>query len=420
MIFSRLASGLHVVVATLLLLTTVCASAQTIDDDMHKLINYKRMTAKDKAIFREQRKEQMSMWEKDSIPENFRIPIELISYRSKSARYYTLYNSKYQTGIGFVPSDLAPLYEQEAWRAYKKYGADAPSLCVVLAQQFSESAFNPYAVGDEGKSIGLPQLYRKTARELYKADKQFWSSFFAFNKKGNHYFRNHRMQIRFPFEFLPLIKEYDAQHKIDGLRNYNGVGEQAMAYAEKVMFRSLIYEEHFAKYRNIPIDTCNFRETLFGLINLSLTNQGQAEVDGQQLEQMFRNILQGYSDGSISGIYLQKYYVNVAESNPLSVTQSTNFTVPSVGRDFYLKVEDGQILYNYFADSQQMLDALNHPHNSDFYLYYKSGKKIVKITSFKGVGKRMIYSNVKPGDLIYIPPGTILTPLDNDIELIIR
>ncbi len=407
--------------ATLIGNERACAqSAAHIDDELKQLVNYRRMTDKNKATFRKQRAEQISKWADDSIPDNFRIPIQLISFRNASARYYSLYNAKCRTGIGYVPSDLAPLYEQEAWRAYRKYGSNAPSLSIVLAQQFTESAFNPYVKGDKGKSIGLPQLYAKTARMLYRTDKASWNTFFNFNRKGEHYFYSHRMQVRFPFEFLPKIKGYDAEHKLDGLRNYNGSGDEAFAYAEKVMLRSLLYEEQFAKYNAVPLDTANFRENLFGLINMSLLCHELPELPVSKLDQMFRNILSEMSDGYARQTYIDKYYVNVMESDPLSIKTESDFIIPATDKDFYLRIEDGQVLYNYFADNQQMLDAINNPQNNEYYLYYRQGRKIVKISSYKGIGNRTIYSNVKPGDLIYIPPGTVIKSPGNNLLFVVR
>ena len=118
---------------------------------MKRLVNYWRMTEKNKATFKKQYESRTAKWTEDSIPANFRIPTELISFRNGTTRYYAFYNVKYKMGIGYVPSDLVALYEQEAWRAYKKYGVDAPSLSIVLAQQFTESAFNPYITGDQGE-----------------------------------------------------------------------------------------------------------------------------------------------------------------------------------------------------------------------------------------------------------------------------
>lgn len=404
-----------------ILLASLATPAQSsADAEMKRLVNYWRMTEKNKATFRKQYETRTARWTQDSIPANFHIPAELISFRNGTTRYYALYNAKYKTGVGYVPSDLVSLYEQEAWRAYKKYGINAPALSIVLAQQFTESAFNPYIKGDKGQSIGLPQLYYKTARMLYRTDRDTWKPFFAFNRNGEHYFLSNRMQVRFPFEFLPNVKGYDADHKLDGLKNYNGFGEEAFAYAEKVMVRSLMYEELFAKYNAIELDSTNYRENLFALINLNLVCRNLPELPEATMDQMFRNIISGIDNGRIRKSFIERYYVNVMESDPLSIDSKVEFTVPATEQDFYLLIEDGHTLYSYFADNQQMLDVINNPQNSRYYLYYKQGRKIVKISSYKGVGKRTIFSNVKPGDKIFVPPGTVLKSTDNNLMLIIR
>ncbi|MBO7477140.1 MAG: hypothetical protein J6U04_04310 [Salinivirgaceae bacterium] len=404
-----------------ILIASLAAPAQSsADAEMKRLVNYWRMTEKNKATFKKQYESRTAKWTEDSIPANFRIPTELISFRNGTTRYYAFYNVKYKMGIGYVPSDLVALYEQEAWRAYKKYGVDAPSLSIVLAQQFTESAFNPYITGDQGRSIGLPQLFRKTARMLYQTDRETWRHYFAFKRNGEHYFLSNRMQVRFPFEFLPNVKGYDAEHKLDGLKNYNGFGEEAFAYAEKVMKRSLMYEELFAKYNPVELDTTNYRENLFGLINMSLLCHNLPELPESTMDQMFKNIISGIDNGRIRKSFVERYYVNVMESDPLSIDSKVEFIVPATEQDFYLLIEDGHTLYSYFADNQQMLDVINNPQNSRYYLYYKQGRKIVKIDSYKGVGNRTIFSNVKPGDKIFIPPGTVLKSTDNNLMLIIR
>ena len=109
------------------LFASLVAPAQSsVDAEMKRLVNYWRMTEKNKATFKKQQDARTAKWAEDGIPANFHIPTELISFRNGTTRYYAFYNVKYKMGIGYVPSDLVALYEQEAWRAYKKYGVDAP------------------------------------------------------------------------------------------------------------------------------------------------------------------------------------------------------------------------------------------------------------------------------------------------------
>jgi oxalate decarboxylase/phosphoglucose isomerase-like protein (cupin superfamily) len=66
------------------------------------------------------------------------------------------------------------------------------------------------------------------------------------------------------------------------------------------------------------------------------------------------------------------------------------------------------------------LKTINHPKNKEYYLYYVENKKRVRITSFKSVGKKQVYSNVKAGDKIFIPPGTIIKTPKANLAVMIR
>ncbi len=380
-----------------------------IKDDMKKLVNYKWMVKKHYPIYTKQRLAQYKSWKENKIPKNFRIPIELQSYRdNNSARYYVIYNPAYKIGVGYVPSNLTQFYEEEAWFAYQRLGHDAPSLSIVLAQQFTESAFNPWAIGDNNMSNGLPQLYRKTAEFLYKTDKKTWQQLFYFDKYGKHHFKSVRAMVKFPFIFLPHVKKYDFEHKFEGIRRYNGAGENAVKYAEKVMKRSLFYEELFAENNTIPLDTTGFKNNLFSMINLTLLARNEEPIDNVLMNRIFANALAQFYSGYVRNTYMQHYLVPVYEKDPLLAAQKTDYLIPVDGKDYYIIVEDGHVIYQYFNDSQILLNVISHSKNRDYYLYYIENKKRVKVTNLKKVGKRQVFSNIKPGDKIYIPPGTVL------------
>lgn len=398
-----------------------CLAINNAEHDMAKLVNYSRMNSTHKANYLKQRNAQFDSWEKYQIPNNFHIPAELQSYRSsQSVKYYTIYNAGHNTGVGYVPSSLVRYYEEEAWFAYQKYGKDAPSLSIVLAQQFTESAFNPYAVGDNNMSFGLPQLYRKTAEYLYQTDKEAWKEIFYFDKYGKHHFRNVRAMVKFPFMFLPMVKDYTFEDKFEGLRRYNGSGEDAVIYAEKVIKRSLYYEELFSKFNPIPLDTTSFKQNLFGMINLSLLSKGEPDIEEGTLENIFDNMLSDFHGGYIINTYYSFFKTTVFEGNPLNVPRAENHKIPVDGNDYYLIVEDGYTLYSYFKQPEELLKTINHKKNDDFYLYYKESDKKVLISSLKQIGNNQVFSNVKPGDKIYIPPGTVIYKPDADYAVIIR
>lgn len=376
---------------------------------MKKLVNYHRMNDTHKANYLKQRNQQYNSWNANHIPENFQIPVELQSYRgNRSTRYYTVYNPEYNTGVGYVPSSLTQYYEEEAWNAFQKYGKDAPSLSIVLAQQFTESAFNPFAVGDNNMSFGLPQLYRKTAEYLYRKDKDTWKNIFYFDKKGKHHFHNIRAMVKFPFVFLPEVKQYSFDDKFQGIRRYNGSGDNAIKYAEKVINRSLYYEELFAKYNELKLDTVQFKQNLFGLINLSLLAKGEPDLALGTLDYIFENMLANFYGGYVNQTYMHYYRATVFEGEPLSVEQPNNYKIPFDGKEYYLIVEDGYTLYSYFKQPDELLKTINNSKNEPYYIYFTENKKRIKIKSLKEVGKRQVFTNVRPGDKLFIPPGTII------------
>lgn len=398
--------------------TNVFGSETKAKAEMKKLVNYNRMIKKHYSEYLNQRKAQKESWIKHNTPENFRIPVELQSFRPKnSVRYYVIYNPAHKTGVGYVPSNLMQFYEEEAWFAYQKYGHDAPSLSIVLAQQFTESTFNPWTLGDNNMSVGLPQLYKKTAEYLYRTDKETWEKLFYFDKRGKQQFISVRAMVKFPFIFLPKVKKYNFENKFDGIRKYNGAGENAIKYAEKVMLRSLFYEELFSSYYTIPIDTTGFKENLFGMINLTFIAREEEPFSHELMDELFANALAEFSSGYIRKTYNKYYLIPVSENQPLLASKKTDYQIPVDGKDYYIIVEDGKVIYQYFNDSQMVLDVLNHPKNKDYYLYYKDNKKKIRVTSLKKVGKHQIYSNVKPGDTVFIPPGTVLLSPDTNLAV---
>ncbi len=413
--------GISFVVGLVFQQSDVRAVNTSIEKEMKQLVNYKRMSERSQAIFRKQRSAQIQAWEKYQIPKNFRIPVELQSYRPDWAiKYYAIYNPAYKTGVGYVPSDLSGLYEQEAWKAYQDEGSDAPSLSIVLAQQFTESAFNPKATGDNNKSHGLPQLYLNTAKFLYKIDKATWEKFFYFDKNGNQHFHNTRAMVRFPFVFLTKVKRYNAENKFDGIRRYNGAGDSAIKYAQKIMKRSLFYEELFAQYNALPLDTTGFRENLFGMINLTLLSRDEEPLSGEIMDDLFENALVDFYSGYVNQTYLNHYRIMSFEQKPQQIAKNNDYKMPVDGKDYYIIVEDGRTLYSYFKDPVVVLNTLNEAKNEDYFIYYKHNGNIVRVTNLKEVGDNQVFTNVKPGDKIYIPPGTIIRSPETNLAVVIN
>ncbi len=386
--------------------------------NLQQVVNYLRMGRKDTLFFFAQQKRIIEQREKLKIPVQFTIPFPAVSYRQPDwRRYYMYYCPVKHLGVGYVPSDLVNYYEEEAWNAYKIYGKDAPSLSVVLAQQFTESAFNPKAIGDKGRSKGLPQLFINTAKWLLKEDRSFWSSMIYIDKKGKHHFKDTRSMVKFPFHFLPKYKQYTSQQRFEGLRRYNGKGDAAEQYAQKVMARAIFYEEWFSRYYNYKIDTNAFINNLFDVVNMHFFLREEQQFTTEALYEMFDNVIKGYNNGNniFRGWSRQGYIAY--ENLPVVQQTSTDFVVPTDGNDYYLIIEHGHTLYSYFASIDDMFKCLNHEANKKFKVYTYVKKKKVFIKSAKELKNTDVYSNVKPGDALLLPPGVKVTSFGNDIAI---
>ncbi|BDC98942.1 hypothetical protein PEPS_12230 [Persicobacter psychrovividus] len=353
------------------------------------------------------------------IPKQFTVPAELIFYRQQSKKFcYAIKNKNYPFSVGMIPSDLVSYYEQEAWRARQQHGEDAPALSVVLALHYTESAFNPNIKGDHGNSIGLGQLYKPTARILLKQNNELWSDYFYFDKKGNHHFRNTQKMIRFTFDFLPLVKNYAKGQKFDGVRAYNGIGEHAEHYAHKVITRSLVYERFFSKYHQYTINTQQYKVNLRNLLSNYLYHKYQVELPADQFENLFNECVDLVA---AEGIFpLQKATdQHIALEKKINATNMHAHQFSVEEQKTHLLIEDGQVVFDYFRDTKLMLSVLNQQENGGYYCYdrIKGEKKI--IFDVNDLEDETFYSNIIPGDFVYLPKGTmVFTPKENATVLI--
>jgi hypothetical protein len=194
----------------------------------------------------------------------------------------------------------------------------------------------------------------------------------------------------------------------------------AIKYAQKIMKRSLFYEDLFAQYNAIPLDTTGFRENLFGMINLTLISRDEEPLSADIMEDLFQNALVDFYSGYVNKTYLNHYRIMSFEQKPQQIAQNTDYKLPVDGKDYYLIVEDGRTLYSYFNDPEVVLNTLNEAKNEDYFIYYKVNSKIVKVTNLKEVGDKQVFSNVRPGDKIYIPPGTIIRSPETNLAVVIN
>jgi len=389
--------------------------------ELKKLVNYKRMNPVDSADFIQQRIHQLLLQENLDIPKRLQIPVELMSYRKKGdTHYFIKYNTGKNTKIAYIPSDIASTYEIEAWRDFQKNGVNSPLLSIILAQQFTESGFNPYLTGDGGKSCGLPQLHRPTAKWLTKVDPLVWNKIFYWDKNNIHHFLSLEAQIQFPYIFLPQYKRYSNKKIFEGLRRYNGAGKNARRYARTVIKRSLQYLELMQQYNLFVEDTTKLFSNLYLVINMGLINKGEAAINQQEMRSILDQIKTEFSSIK-SNISLKQEILNGnAEQGGNKFFVAANYEIPNDGKEYFIVIEQGRTLFSYFQKTSEMLNVLNHSNNHRFFCYFwKRGKQKIIHSQDEMRGKQ-IFSNTHNGDHIYIPPGTKIFSPEADIVTEIR
>lgn len=384
-----------------------------IGNDYQKLINYPYLNRQDSLDFARQRLQQLEVRKALNIPAHFTIPMEMVAFRREGRNTYVeKYNTERSIGVGYIPSDLVSHYEQESWKAYQKYGKDAPTLSIVLAQQFTESHFDPNVKGDRGQSIGLPQLYHQTAKWLYQTDSSFWKQYFYFDQNENHHFHGVHSMIVFPFIFLHKYKRYRADQKFEGLRRYNGAGKQAERYAALIMQRSLFYENWMAYYREIDLQENHLYRLLTDFINMQLFNKSLKPIEESTLDELFALSSLDYK-GDEENISIAKSLYE----NKVTVERNLDYQVGSANKEHYIRIEEGRTLYSYFKDVETLIKVINHPKNESFFCYHKSNGKVLKITNYQDVKNGDFYTNAKVGDYIFLPTGTTLVAPQTNIMI---
>jgi len=386
--------------------------------DLHKIVNYHELNAADSADFVQQRASQLALQADSAIPHRFRIPPELISYRkSGNKQYFIKYNTSRSTFLGFVPSDLVSYYELISYRYYKKDKFLYPSLSVVLAQQFTESLFNPTLKGDGGKSVGLPQLHRPTAKWLLEVDRKTWDRFFYFDKNMQHFFRNIATQVEFPFLFLPHYKKYTQNAKFEGLKRYNGSGQKARTYAQLIIGRSIFYEEILNKKYNDELDTNVFKRQVKDIINMGLYNKEVDALDDSEFDGIFGEIQALFHRGMRIQTYLNQISVNDLENSPIQLANLSQFEIPTGGESYFFILEEGRSLFSYFMSMDEMVQTLNMTENELIYIFFYNNGDLIKITTRSQMTGQKVFTNARPGDRIFLKPGTRIYSPDADIVI---
>jgi hypothetical protein len=381
----------------------------SIGKDFKKLVNYPYLSKEDSISFASQRIEQLKARKRLNIPEQFTIPIEMVAYRKNGKNgYVEKYNTERSVGVGYIPSDLMAYYEQESWKAYQTYGKDAPTLSIVLAQQFTESHFDPTIRGDQDQSIGLPQLFFYTAKWLYSKDPDLWKGYFYFDQQGRHHFHDVRSMVSFPFLFLHKYKKYRAEQKLEGLKRYNGAGKRAVRYAKLVMQRSLFYENWMAQYYEVKVDESKLYDLLSAYLEMQLFDKKENQLSEEIKKELFELARLDFKTenqqlGQNMQITLDRY-----QENEVLVEKNRDFEVVNDNREHYIRIEEGRTLYSYFKKVSTLIEVINHPKNSAYYCYHKKNGVNMRIKKYEDIKNGSFYTNAKVGDWIYIPAGTVL------------
>jgi hypothetical protein len=191
-------------------------------------------------------------WENKSlefrkVPETKRLPYSLLKLSKDNKTSFLIEKSpfvKNGKGINWIPS-LSLFYQLMivSYQMEAEYGKRlCPPLPVVLALLSQETQMRDL-VGDQGKSVGMCQLYRPTARYIMRSsNKHIFKELLYFDKHRKHHFYSQRAMLEFVYHFIIREKRYSNRDKFVGVRNYNGGGEMARRYGKLVLLKSLYYE----------------------------------------------------------------------------------------------------------------------------------------------------------------------------------
>ncbi|MEI6080286.1 MAG: hypothetical protein WCQ53_06605 [bacterium] len=352
--------------------------------------------------------------------DEFKIAMDMTYYSNNLAlKYDGKYpnNKKGTVIIGYVPLQFVEYYESELQKSYEKKGKtdSVPRLDVVLAIHYTESNFIPSAVGGttDNPSYGMPQLTLSSATYLQKTDSKTYGQFFTVS--GNKVvFGSTRKQIAFTIEFLPDQKDYTRKYETAAITKYNGSGDDAVAYASKVLSRARLYKK--MRDGGKDIDRTKFVETyatkeVKDTINTQLDTKGYEPLnDGEFKEAIEKAILVYEYDGTPSdNITLPKIDNSEIKKAPEPI--HLNFPpIPSDGCEYYVKLEEGRTLFSYFTNMKDMVYTICNEKNSQFSLYYntKSGKKVLKSLYDIDLKNNKMQTDVKTGDVIYLPVDMVI------------
>ena len=349
--------------------------------------------------------------------DEFEIPLSMTYYSTDlTDKYDDLYpNSKHgYSAVSYVPLQFVESYETELQQFYEDKNVldKVPRLTVLLAIHYTESNFIPTAVNNAGTSnpaYGMMQLTLCTAKNLYRMDEDLYDNFFSIEGE-KVIFPSAKKQIEFTIKFLSEVKHYTRTYETASIRRYNGSGDEAQKYAVVVLARTRTYMQ--MKNKGKDIGTKQFiaeaeKSEVKDPINKQLETKGYESLTDEEYEKAVKTAIELYESDNNSSTVLpsgEKKEVKASSNN------YTKFDpIPNNQCEYYLEVAKGRTLFSYFLNIKDMVKTICNEKNAKFSLFYK-GKPNKKLKSEKDIDPKnnSIQTDVKVGDIIYLPSGIII------------
>jgi hypothetical protein len=360
---------------------------------------------------------------KTGVLDEFKMPLSMTYYSYDFDDEYIHMYPNNKTGlsaVGYVPVQFVESYETELQKFYKNKGDldKVVRLEVLLAIHYTESTFIPTR---QTPAYGLGQLTLGTAVDLLDRKENTYDDFFSVvNKKVVFNAPTVQNQIGLTITLLHDEKGYDRNSsEKSAIRNYRGSGKVAQDYATMILTRTKTYMEMMNKGEEI--DPKQF-----------LSEAKKAEIKEPVIKQVE---IKGY--GSITDEEYElalKDAMDIWEKENPSLENKEDVKVPANNYEllkpiprgqceYYVEIANGRTLFSYFLNIRSMVSVICDQKNEKFSLFYKSssGKKIV-IKSLDDLDPKNnnIQTNVKAGDIIYLPVGTVIKGDDETLRSVLK
>jgi hypothetical protein len=382
------------------------------------------------------------------VPLHFRLPLDLVSLRRKPREVRLIPSHK---EVCFLP-DVDVLYWTvlDFWERYKiekdknpAFVKRVPSQETVLAILCKESWFIHDVIGDNGKSVGMCQLYFPAAKALLsvpKYHKIFHTQFEIYTKENGkeaHRFKGESLEevkhnmISFVFDLLQKAHNFSSEYPVKAIRKYNG---GSLKYAKSVIRKIIRYKIFIAQCAGIAFDYMTLENSLRHLYfcnndfseEFGFNDEEQMKIFRAEARAIFRESL--LQEGKTEKLIEQHF---TEQEKTEKVTFDDNMPV------FFIFKSRERTLYSYFKEELFEAITFHNKHASGtekislYEVRLENGRKVKeKILSesqfLKALhGNHALISDVRDGGKIYINPqkGVFLRKDNKDdyvINLVLR